>query len=240
MKVYVGIVCILCVGIWSCNQSGSISRKSSLSTVDDSISYAIGMDIGKTVKDNLMDNGVGLDGDVLAQAMVDAIRESEDMLLDDASVNRMIMVAQQQASSMQQQKMMQEAEENLAAGQAYLEDNKTQEGVVELESGLQYKILESGDGNESPNPDDEVVVHYEGKLLNGEVFDSSYERGEPVPLQVNQVIAGWTEALQLMVPGDKWELYIPSQLAYGNRGSGGVIGPNATLIFQVELLEVSE
>ncbi len=239
MKLYVAILCALCTVMGACNQSGGVSRTSTLSNLDDSISYALGLDLGTYVKGNLVDNGVNLDENILAQAIVDAMKGSEDLLLDEASKNEMVNVMQMQAQNKMQEQMLKQAEENQAEGEAFLEENKTKEGVVALESGLQYKILESGDGSESPKQDDRVVVHYEGKLLNGETFDSSYERGQPQPLQVNQVIAGWTEALQLMVPGDKWELYIPSNLGYGNRGTrDGSIGPNATLIFQVELLEI--
>jgi len=126
---------------------------------------------------------------------------------------------------------------NTEEGKLFLEANKTKDGVVELPSGLQYKVLVAGEGD-SPTAADQVRVHYTGTLINGTVFDSSVERGESIVFGVSQVISGWTEALQLMKPGAKWVLYIPSELAYGAQGAGGVIGPNSTLIFEVELLEV--
>lgn len=129
----------------------------------------------------------------------------------------------------------QDAQQNLEEGEAFLEENKTKEGVVTLDSGLQYKIIEPGQG-ESPTPSDVVTVHYAGRLLDGTEFDSSYKRNEPISFPVTGVIPGWTEALQLMKKGAKWELYIPSHLAYGPQG-GGPIPPNATLLFDVELID---
>ena len=129
------------------------------------------------------------------------------------------------------------AEKNKAEGQAFLEKNKTAEGVVILPSGLQYKILKAGEGKK-PGLDDTVVCHYRGTLINGTEFDSSMKRKEPASFPVKGVIKGWTEALQLMPVGSKWQLFVPSNLAYGERGAGGAIGPNATLIFEVELLSI--
>lgn len=129
------------------------------------------------------------------------------------------------------------AEANAAAGKAYLEENGKREEVKTLPSGLQYEVLTEGDGP-MPKATDRVEVHYTGKLLNGTVFDSSVERGAPATFGVNQVIPGWVEALQLMKAGSKWRLHIPSNLAYGPQGAGGLIGPNETLIFDVELLKV--
>ena len=123
---------------------------------------------------------------------------------------------------------------NQEEGSKFLSENAQQEGVVSLPSGLQYKVIETGEGDQ-PGPSDVVKVHYEGRLIDGTVFDSSIERGVPAEFPVNRVIAGWTEALQLMTVGSQWELYIPADLAYGAQGAGGVIGPNATLIFKVEL-----
>lgn len=128
-------------------------------------------------------------------------------------------------------------EVNAEAGKKFLEENGKREGVKVLASGLQYEVIEEGSGAQ-PTAQDQVKVHYTGKLIDGTVFDSSVERGEPATFGVTQVIPGWVEALQLMKAGAKWRLYIPSQLAYGPNGAGGVIGPNATLIFDVELLEV--
>ena len=130
------------------------------------------------------------------------------------------------------------AEENIAVGKKFLEENSEKPGVMETKSGLQYQVLKRGDGK-TPGAKDKVTVHYEGTLLNGEIFDSSYKRGESITFGVNQVIQGWQEALQLMTEGSVWMLYIPSELAYGERGTFGAIGPNETLIFKVELLAVN-
>ena len=127
----------------------------------------------------------------------------------------------------------------MEVGNKFLEENKVKEGVTTTESGLQYEIIIVGEGT-IPTADSKVRVHYHGTLLDGTVFDSSVDRGEPATFGVNQVIKGWTEALQLMPVGSKWKLVIPSALAYGDRGAGGDIGPNSTLIFEVELLEIVE
>ncbi|MDD4108580.1 MAG: FKBP-type peptidyl-prolyl cis-trans isomerase [Prolixibacteraceae bacterium] len=126
---------------------------------------------------------------------------------------------------------------NLEAGNSFLEENRKRDGVTVTGSGLQYEILKEGTGSK-PTSEDQVRVHYHGTLLDGKVFDSSVDRGEPVVFGVTQVIPGWTEALQLMSEGSKWKIYLPSELAYGERGAGGDIGPNSTLIFEVELLEI--
>lgn len=130
------------------------------------------------------------------------------------------------------------AEKNKAKGKAFLARNASEPGVIKCASGLQYRILKEGDGA-CPELTDSVTVHYTGKLLNGKVFDSSYKRGEPLSLPLDGVISGWTEALQMMPVGSKWELFIPPSLGYGKQGAGGMIGPNATLIFEVELLAIS-
>ena len=129
------------------------------------------------------------------------------------------------------------AENNLKEGQTFLDENSKKKGVTTLPSGLQYKVTEAGKGRQ-PNSNNRVTVHYSGFLIDGTVFDSSYERNSPATFPVNGVIPGWVEGLQLMKEGDKWELYIPSHLAYGKGGAGGDIGPNATLIFTVELIKV--
>eukprot|EP01006_Ploeotia_vitrea_P039907 TRINITY_DN66391_c0_g1_i1.p1 TRINITY_DN66391_c0_g1~~TRINITY_DN66391_c0_g1_i1.p1 ORF type:complete len:169 (+),score=93.86 TRINITY_DN66391_c0_g1_i1:41-508(+) len=127
---------------------------------------------------------------------------------------------------------------NARKGREFLEEKAKEDGVTKLDSGLLYKVLESGKGTKNPGPTSQVRVHYRGTLINGKEFDSSYSRNSPATFGVNQVIRGWTEALQLMKEGDVWELYIPSDLAYGTRGAGGLIGPNATLVFKVELLKI--
>jgi len=130
--------------------------------------------------------------------------------------------------------------ENARKGEEFLANNAKEEGVITTASGLQYKVLQKGNGNNNPGPTDRVKVHYHGTLIDGTVFDSSVERGSPISFGLNQVIKGWTEGLQLMVVGQKNRLYIPSDLAYGNRGAGGKIGPGSTLIFDVELLGIND
>jgi FKBP-type peptidyl-prolyl cis-trans isomerase FklB len=146
---------------------------------------------------------------------------------------------QQEKMKLEQEKMKVAAEENKKEGAEFLGENKTKEGVVTLPSGLQYKILTEGTGPK-PAATDTVTCNYKGTLINGTEFDSSYKRGQPLSIQVNGVIKGWTEALQLMPVGSKWQLFIPSDLGYGDRASGPVIGPGATLIFEVELLSIQE
>ena len=148
-----------------------------------------------------------------------------------------MMALQNDLRQKQQAKMQEAGAANLKAGQDFLAANKTKEGVVTLPSGLQYKILTEGTGPK-PSADDSVVCNYRGTLLDNTEFDSSYKRGQPTTFQVGQVIRGWTEALQLMPVGSKWQLFIPPDLAYGPRGAGANIGPNATLIFEVELLSI--
>jgi len=205
---------------------------SSLSSKTDSISYALGMDVGR----NLKNLGVEFDLQMLYMGMQDAVEGSQSKLSPE-EFRAAMQAFQMEAQAAQQKVQQQRGQEALVAGQKFLAENKTKEGVTTTASGLQYKVLSAGSGA-SPLASSKVKVHYEGRLLSGKVFDSSYERGQPMTFGVGQVIRGWTEALQLMKPGDKWEVYIPSELGYGARGAGQDIGPNETLIFTVELLEI--
>jgi FKBP-type peptidyl-prolyl cis-trans isomerase FklB len=195
------------------------------------VSYCIGADIGKTLK--------GQDLDLDAQALAAGLRDSiaGKLTLTDEEMKEILTSFQKDMMSKMQVKQDAAATNNLKAGQAFLADNAKKEGVKVLASGLQYKILKSGTGK-SPAATDTVKTHYHGTLIDGTVFDSSVERGEPVSFPVNGVIPGWTEALQLMKEGDKWQLFVPANLAYGERGAGGRIGPNSTLIFEVELIDI--
>jgi len=157
--------------------------------------------------------------------------------IDEDQMRKVLTAFRTELRDKQQEVAQMKSESNKQAGEEFLAKNRSNDGVVETESGLQYKVIQSADGP-SPTINDKVKVHYTGKLLDGTVFDSSVERGQPASFRLNGVIKGWTEALQLMRVGEKWELYIPGELAYGERGSGGKIGPNELLIFEVELLGI--
>ena len=212
-------------------ESTDNQQTSKLETAMDSVSYSIGVDIGKNMKTQELDinDKAMFAGWKAAFNDEDLQLTEEDML---GTLNNFRKVMQEKA----QLRGQQQSEENLSAGQAFLAENANKEGVITVASGLQYKVLKKGLGDK-PTEKSSVTVHYRGTLLNGEEFDSSYKRGQPYTTPVTNVIPGWTEALQLMPVGSKWELYIPSNLAYGNspRGPGG---PNSTLVFEVELLSI--
>lgn len=194
------------------------------------VSYSIGQNIGQ----NLKRDDIDLNMDYFIQGITDAI-EGADSQLTDEEVQAAMMELQQQL----QAKRQAQGEENKAAGEAFLAENVDKEGIKSTDSGLQYEVIEEGDGPK-PKPTDTVTVHYTGTLLDGTVFDSSMERGQPATFPLNRVIPGWTEGVQLMSPGAKYKFYIPSDLAYGPQGSPPTIPPNSTLIFEVELISVEE
>ena len=199
---------------------------------------SVALGLGYSIATNFKRSGMELSGKLLGKGYRDGL-DSKKTRLDSATVQQLMvrMQALQQEGLAEQQRI--ESEKNQEEAEAFLEENKLKEGVVETESGLQYKVEREGSGD-SPTESDRVEVHYKGYLINGEVFDSSYERGEPATFPLNAVIKGWTEGLQLMKPGGKNVFYIPAELGYGARGQGGTIGPNALLIFEVELLEVKK
>jgi FKBP-type peptidyl-prolyl cis-trans isomerase FklB len=203
-----------------------------LKTRQDSVSYAIGYNIGT----NFKMQSIEVDPAVVAAAMRDIMNEGDTKLTEEEA-QQIWMSYQQEMMAKQEQEREASGAKNKEDGVKWLAENKEKEGVVTTESGLQYKVIEMGDGPK-PSPNDKVRVHYRGRLIDGTQFDSSYDRGEPAEFPVGGVIAGWTEALQLMPVGSKWEVYIPSELGYGERGAGQDIGPNATLIFEVELLDI--
>jgi len=203
-----------------------------LKTTVEKASYAIGVNIGRDLKQN----GIEVSSQLLTKGLIDAFSDGKLLLTDD-EMRMAITTLQKEMTTKREAKRAIDAEKNLAVGKAFLVTNKGQPGVKTLKSGLQYKVIKAGKGT-SPKATDQVKTHYEGRLINGKVFDSSYKRGEPATFPVNGVIKGWTEALQLMKPGSQWELYVPAELGYGARGAGANIGPNSTLIFKVELLEV--
>ena len=197
----------------------------------DSLSYALGAIFGKYLQDNIQSAEFQITNDIFIQTIRKVFQnETLDMTPEQAN-----MFVNMQYMKLQQLKF----EKNLLEGRAFLNNNKTAPGVVTLPSGLQYKVLTMGSGAK-PAATDVVTVHYQGALLNGTVFDSSFQRNQPSEFPVNGVIAGWTEALQLMPVGSKWILYIPSELAYGeSQRQGSPIEPNSTLIFEVELLSIN-
>jgi FKBP-type peptidyl-prolyl cis-trans isomerase FklB len=204
-----------------------------LKTQKDKASYAIGLNIGKSMHKDSVD----VDPSILLRGLKDGLAGSKPLLTDDEARAAMVTL-QSEMRKKQEEKMLVQGEANKKEGEAFLADNKTKDGVVSLPSGLQYKILKEGTGPK-PVATDTVVCNYKGTLLDNTEFDSSYKHGQPAAIRVSGVIKGWTEALQLMPVGSKWQLFIPSELAYGARGGpGGGIGPNATLIFEVELMSV--
>jgi len=205
----------------------------SLETQEQKVSYSFGLVFGKRMINDLPDLNV----DVFVQGLKDAFG-GKAQLLTDEQIGQILADFQRDLQQKQLEKVQKAGIESKKTGEEFLSKNKDKEGVVTLESGLQYKVLTEGKGPQA-GQSDVVKVHYTGSLINGEVFDSSIERGEPVTFPVNGVISGWTEALQLMPTGSKWQLYIPSDLAYGANGNRS-IGPNETLLFDVELIEIEK
>ena len=205
-----------------------------LKTPKDKFSYALGMNLGAS----LHKQSVDVDPNMVAQGLRAALAGGKTLLTQEEA-QAALMEVQNELRKKQQEKMQVAGEANKKEGEAFLASNKAKEGVVTLPSGLEYKILKEGNGPK-PTASDSVVCNYRGTLISGTEFDSSYKRGQPATFPVNGVIKGWTEALQLMPVGSKWQLFVPSSLAYAERGAGGDIGPNATLIFEVELLSIQE
>jgi len=203
-----------------------------LKTDKEKLSYGIGMDIGG----NLKRGSVEVDPDILAKGLKDSYGGGKTILSEDEA-RKTITDFQKTLMAKQAETMQKLGEKNKADGEKFLAENGKKEGVKTLPSGLQYKEIAPGTGK-SPKATDTVTTHYKGTLIDGTEFDSSYKRGQPATFQVSGVIPGWTEALQLMKEGAKWQLFVPSNLAYGERGAGREIGPNATLIFEVELVSV--
>ena len=204
-----------------------------LKTQKDKASYAIGLNIGKSMHKDSVD----VDPNILLRGMKDGLAGAKPLLTDEEAKAAMVAL-QADLRKKGEEKMLVQGEANKKQGDAFLAENKTKDGVVTLPSGLQYKILKEGTGPK-PTTTDTVVCNYKGTLLDNTEFDSSYKRGQPATFPVSGVIKGWTEALQLMPVGSKWQLFVPADLAYGARGGpGGGIGPNATLVFEVELMSI--
>jgi FKBP-type peptidyl-prolyl cis-trans isomerase FklB len=205
-----------------------------LTTQKDKLSYAIGMNIGQGMKKDSLD----IDPAILARGLKDAMAGGK-LLMTDEEAKVVITAFRTEMMKKKEAETQHVAEVNKQAGQQFLAANKTKEGVVTLPSGLQYKVLKEGTGPK-PTPTDTVVCNYRGTLLDGTEFDSSYKGGQPATFGVGQVIKGWTEALQLMPVGSKWQVFVPAELAYGEHSPGGTIGPNSTLIFEIDLLSIQE
>jgi FKBP-type peptidyl-prolyl cis-trans isomerase len=233
MKIFkIALILVAAVLVMaSCNQQAS--RNVTLKTAADSASYAIGVDLGNNIKMNLKNTpgGVKLDSSVMLAGFEDMLMEKD--LKIPAEKGRTII----QAFFTKIQDQV--AQENLEKGQKFLEENAKNDSVKTTDSGLQYKIIKQGTGA-VPKAGQKVKVDYTGKTIDGKVFDSSIQRGKPVTFQVDRVIKGWTEALEMMPVGSEWMLYIPADLAYGKRGAGKDIGPNTTLIFEVHLLGIEK
>jgi FKBP-type peptidyl-prolyl cis-trans isomerase len=203
-----------------------------LKTDSQKISYAIGMGLGKNIKRDSID----VDPTVLLRGLKDAMAGNK-LLLTDEEAKAAITALNTQVRAKEEEKAKVAALENKMKGDAFLAQNKTKPGVVTLPSGLQYKIISQGTGPK-PTADDTIKCNYRGTLVDGTEFDSSYKRGEPITFPVNGVIKAWSEALPLMKTGAKWQLFVPAELAYGEHGAGRAIGPNSTLIFEVELVGI--
>lgn len=204
------------------------ATKQILKTRIDSVSYGIGQDIANNLKTQGMEN---INTAILAKAIQDVLKNNPPLLTKEQS-NMSI-------SNYLQQMKTEKAAKNKTEGEKFLAENKAKAGIVTLPSGLQYQVIKEGTGAK-PTINDKVKTHYHGMLIDGSVFDSSVDRGEPISFPVSGVIKGWTEALQLMPVGSKWRLFIPADLAYGDRQAGAKIGPGSTLIFDVELLDIEQ
>jgi len=203
-----------------------------LKTEKEKTSYAVGVQMGTDMKKYHMD----LDPDVVAKGFRDAYTGGK-FLLNDRDMSQALADTEKQITAKSAGVMKEEAEKNRQEGEAFLARNRTREGVKTLPDGLQYSVIKAGTGR-TPRPTDIVVVNYRGTFIDGSEFDNSYRRGRPFVFPVNRVIRGWTEALQLMKVGSKWQLFIPAQLAYGPHGAPPTIGPNETLIYELELLSI--
>ncbi len=206
-------------------------EKPALKDVRDKESYSLGYQFGQ----GLQGQGVDVNVDVYVAGLRDSLGGAKPALSQE-EMQAAVSDLQKRTTAHRQKEMAAKAEKNLAAGKAFMEENRKKEGVVTLPSGLQYKVLVEGSGD-TPKATDEVTVNYKGALINGNEFDSSYKRGMPITFRVDGVIQGWTQALQLMKVGSRWQLVIPPELAYGSRDTGP-IPPNSTLVFEVELISI--
>lgn len=224
-----------CGGENTANQEQA-SAEVTLDTVEKQVTYIVGYNMAKQAQGN----GLEFQKEVMSAAIEDVLADKEPRI-EQAEQQKIMMSFQEEQQQKREQELSEAGEENLQKSQEFLSQNAEKEGVEVTESGLQYQVLEAAEDESAPTPgeDDVVKVHYHGTLIDGTVFDSSVERGEPVSFPVKGVIQGWVEALQLMQVGEKFKLVIPPELAYGEAGTSGEIGPNQALIFEVELLEIN-
>jgi len=228
------LLLIAALGIMLLSGHVYAEEKMVLKDQKDKVSYSMGINIGN----NLERQSIDVNPDAFMQGIKDAL-SGGDTLMTEQEVNETMMNFQKEMAAKRVERLKELGEKNKKEGEAFLSENKKKEGVTTLPSGLQYKVIKEGTGN-TPKLTDTVTVNYRGTLIDGSEFDSSYRRGKPATFPVKGVIAGWTETLQLMKVGSKWQLFIPPHLAYGERGAGRLIGTNATLIFDVELLSIEE
>ena len=229
------IIAMACFGLFSvqaCSQSSEKGAPMELKTQQDKASYSIGVSIGK----NLKDQKVEINTDILVKGLLDAYTGAKTQLTEK-EMGDVLAQFQQEIMAKAQEEAAKKGGENKSKGEKFLADNKNKPGVKTTPSGLQYTVISEGTGPK-PTASSTVKVHYTGKLIDGTTFDSSVDRGEPIEFPLNGVIKGWTEGVQLMSKGSKYKFFIPSDLAYGDRGAGNAIGPNETLVFEVELLDI--
>ncbi len=236
MKRWALAVAILFLAATACGaeeQAKAQTEVSAFKTQKEKVSYALGMALARSMKTQ----GVDLDSDLFVKAFKDTLSGAKPAMTDEEA-QKIMAAYQTEMVAKQQAEMKKQGEEQKKKGDAFLAENKKKEGVRTTPSGLQYKVIKEGDGKK-PTAGDTVTVNYRGTLVDGKEFDSSYKRNQPATFPVSGVIPGWTEALQLMKTGSKYEIVIPSNLAYGAAGAGGVIPPNATLVFEVELISIA-
>jgi FKBP-type peptidyl-prolyl cis-trans isomerase len=235
ITIIVVAVAALAVGYFIGSSMNGIKSENqiSMNTQEDSLNYFLGLNMGYSLQSAPWEVDAGLVTSGINQVLTDS------SAFNQMSADMVFRQLNQQMAAAEQEKAAAEAIDNIEKGAAFLEENGKEEGVITTESGLQYKVITQGDGA-MPSDTSNVTVHYEGTLIDGTVFDSSYENGDPVTFALNGVIPGWTEGLQLMSEGSTYMLYLPSQLGYGERGAGPTIPGNSVLIFKVELISVND
>lgn len=234
MKMRLVAAAVISMAMSTTIAAADATATTSLNSDMDKLSYSIGADLGK----NFKKQGIEISPAAMAKGLQDGMSGGQ-LLLTEQQMKDVLNKFQKDLMAKRNAEFTKKAEENKAKGEAFMSQNKAKEGVVSLPSGLQYKIIQTGTGAK-PAKDDTVTVEYTGKLIDGQVFDSTEKTGKPATFKVSQVIPGWTEALQLMPAGSTWEVYVPASLAYGPRSVGGPIGPNETLIFKIHLISVKK